>query len=339
MELSPGGTVPAPIRARIAGLGSFLPKNVVTSTELERRLGIPSGWVERITGVRNRRYAEDETVVTMAAEAGRRALEAAGLSVGDIDLFLGASASPYQAIPCTAAFVQRELKAPEGESSCFDVNATCLSFLFALRTAGQLVASGVHRAVLVFSSELSGFSRNPRQWESATLFGDAAAAAVITSSGDSDSQILHAQFSTWSQGAESTQVLGGGTRHHPNDPRTTAEMNHFDMEGQAVLKQAARTIGPFLARFGATVGLGLTDYDCIVPHQASRYGLEMLKERFSFPENSTFTNLADRGNCIAASLPLALAEAVEEGRVSRGDRVLLTGSGAGLTLGALALRY
>jgi 3-oxoacyl-[acyl-carrier-protein] synthase-3 len=253
---------------------------------------------------------------------------------------VGASAGPQQAIPCTAALVQRELGAPEGRSACFDVNATCLSFLFALQSAAHMVAAGAYRAALVYSSEIASRTLNPRERESAALFGDAAAAAIVTRSRPGQPGALrHARFATYSGGADLTQVLGGGTLHHPNDPATTAEMNTFHMRGPAIFKQATRLAGPFLDQFFAALGWERAELDAVVPHQASRHGLEQLTSRFGFRAEQLVLNLALRGNCIAASIPLALAEAAHAGRVRRGDQVLLLGTGAGLTIGAVALTF
>ncbi len=325
---------------KLAGLGSYLPARRVTNAELEARLGIAPGWIERVTGVRERRYANGETSAGMGAAAIRAALAAAGIGIDDVDAIVGASAAPQQGIPCTAALVQRELGAPEGRGACWDVNATCLSFLFALQSAAHLVAAGVYGTLVIFSSEITSHSLNPRERESAVLFGDAAAAAVVTRAelGEA-SAIRHTRLATWSSGAEASQLLGAGTLHHPNDPATTPEMNQFQMRGPAIFKQAAREGGPFLDQFFETLGWQRSDIDAVVPHQASRHAVELFTARYGFRAEQMVLNLAIRGNCIGASIPLALAEAVESERIRRGDRVLLVGSGAGLTLGAIALTY
>jgi 3-oxoacyl-[acyl-carrier-protein] synthase-3 len=268
------------------------------------------------------------------------ALEDANLRVHDLDAIISASSAPQQAIPCTSALLQRELNAPEGASACFDLNATCLSFLFALHTAAHLIAAGVYRTVLLCSSEPASRSLNPSERESLALFGDAAAAAVVTAGqADDGSNIWHALFETYSSGAHLTEIRGGGTLHHPNDPATTPEMNLFHMHGPAVFKQASLVIVPFLERFFSTLGWERNQVDAVVPHQASRHGLELLTRRLGFNNEQVISNLALRGNCISASIPLALAEATYSGRIRRGDRVLLVGTGAGLTLGALALTF
>jgi 3-oxoacyl-[acyl-carrier-protein] synthase-3 len=325
---------------RIAGLGSYLPQRMVTSAELTERLGVAPGLIERATGVVERRYASGETSAGMGAAAARMALEHAGLAVDQLDAIIGASTAPQQVVPCTAALLQRELGAPEGRSVCFDINATCMSFMLALHTAAQFIAAGVYRRVLIVSSEIVSPSLNPNEWESAALFGDAAAAAVLTAAAPGqDSAICQARFATYSSGAELTQCVGGGTLHHPNDPTTTREMNMFAMQGPAIFRHALRTMRPFTDEFFAELGWSRADVAAVVPHQASRHAVEQLSARLGFRPEQVWSNLRLRGNCVAASIPLALAEAVHAGRIRRGDRVLLIGTGAGLTLGALALVF
>lgn len=325
---------------KIVGTGWYLPERRVTNMDLEDRLGIPANWIERATGVRERRYATSETTVSMGAAAARMALETAGVGIEEVDAIVGASAAPQQVIPCTAALLQRELGAPEGVSACFDINATCLSFLFALQIVAPLVATGIYRNVLIFSSELASCSLNPLERESVALFGDAAAAVVIRRCiSDETAGIGQALFETYSSGADLTTILGGGTLHHPNAPTTTPEMNLFHMSGPAVFKQASVLLEPFLERFLALAGWTREQIDRVIPHQASRHGIELLTRRLGFKHEQVINNLALRGNCVAASIPLTLAEAVHSGRVQRGDRVVLVGTGAGLTLGALALTF
>ena len=325
---------------KVAGLGWYLPQKRVTNAELEERLGIPAQWIEQVTGVTERRYITDETTLSMGAFAAQMALEDARLRVEDLDAIISAATATYQAIPCTAALLQRELRAPEGTSACFDINATCLSFLVALQTAAHLVAAGAYQNILICSSEIASCSLNPEERESAVLFGDAAAACVVTRSAPEEaSSICHARFETYSSGADLTELVGGGTRHHPNNPDTTPEMNLFHMRGPAIFRQAAVLMGPFLERFFAQLDWARDEIDVVVPHQASRHAIEQLSRRLGFNSEQLVLNLAQRGNCISASIPLALAESVACGRVKRGDRVLLVGTGAGLTLGALALTF
>lgn len=325
---------------KIAGMGWYLPERRVCNAELAAQWGVDPDWIEKASGVRERRYVTSETTAGMGAAAARRALAAAAMDLDQIDVIIGASTGPQQLIPCTAALVQGELGAPEGRSVCFDVNATCLSFLVALQTAAHLICGGAYRNALIFSSEITSPSLNPKEPQSAALFGDAAAAAVVTRAGaDESSAIWHTALETHSSGAKATEIKGGGTLHHPNDPHTTPEMNMFHMDGLAIFRQATMLVDPFLDRFFATLQWERSEVDAVVPHQASRHAVELLTRRYGFREDQVVWGLAERGNCVGASLPLTLAEAVAAGRVSRGDRALLVGTGAGLTLGAMALTY
>lgn len=325
---------------KIAGLGAYLPERRVTNAELESRLGLPPDWIATRTGVRERRCAADETASGMAARAVRAALADAGKEVREVDLIIGASSGPQQLIPCTAALVQRELGAPDGGSACFDMNATCLSFPVALHHAALFVASGIYRNVAVFSTEIASRSLNPCEPECFALFGDGAAAAVITRTPQGEPcAVWGARFATHSSGADHTHFLGAGSLHHPNDPATTGAMNQFHMDGPAVFRQATRLLPRFLDDFLRDVGWRRGEIDAVVPHQASGRALDLLSSRLGLCDEQVVRNIAIRGNCVAASLPLALAESVAAGRIRRGHRVLLLGTGAGLTLGALALTF
>jgi 3-oxoacyl-[acyl-carrier-protein] synthase III len=332
---SPSTSLPA----RISGIGSYLPERIVTNAELEASMHLTPGWIFERTGVLERRRCTSESSAQMAAAAARDALRMAALTPGDITAFIGASSTPQQAIPCTAVFVQRELGAPEGDSACFDVNATCLSFLAALDVAARLVAGGAHRHVVVFSAESAAHSLNPDEPESAVLFGDAAAAVVVSHAGASASALHLTRLRTWHSGAELSQISGGGTLHHPNDPTTTSAHNLFAMRGPQLFRKAAPLLRPFMDDLCASAGWERHDIAAVVPHQASRHGIELGWKMLGFDEEQIVVNLASRGNCIAASMPLALAEAVAAGRVQRGDKVLLFGLAAGLSLGGAALTF
>jgi 3-oxoacyl-[acyl-carrier-protein] synthase III len=325
--------------ARISGCGAYLPSRIVTNEELEPALGLTSGWIEQRTGVRERRRCTTESVSFMAANAALDALAMAGISSSDLTAIIGASSTPLQAIPCTAVFVQRELGAPEGATACFDVNATCLSFLAALDVAARLVAGGAHQHVLICSSERTEHSMNPDEPESAVLFGDGAAAVVVSHADATASAVHVTRMRTWHSGAELSQIEGGGTLHHPNDPATTRAQNYFAMRGPQLFRKAAPLVRPFIDSLCDEAGWTRDDVAAVVPHQASRHGIELGWTMLGFRKSQIVINLPTRGNCIAASMPLALTEAVLSGRITRGDRVLLFGVAAGLSLGGCALTF
>jgi 3-oxoacyl-[acyl-carrier-protein] synthase III len=309
---------------------------VVANAELEVKMGLSNGWIAKRTGVLERRYATNETTVSQAVAASRVALERSGIKLGELDAIIGANLA-QQTIPCTAALVQKALDAPDGSSACWDVNATCLSFMMALHSAALLIAAGQYKNILIFSSEIASPSLNPLEPESASLFGDAAAAIVLTAS--DDSSLIGAKFQTFSSGSHLTELLGGGTLHRPPTTFDRPELNLFHMDGPAIFKHAARTMPGFLEGFLNDIGWTISSIDALVPHQASGYGVQSISSRLGFTPEQVIFNLPNRGNCVAASMPLALTEAVEAGRIKRGDQVLLAGTAAGLTLGAVALIF
>ncbi len=325
-------------QVRIAGLGAYLPAEVVTSARLDLELGFPPGFIERKTGVLERRRAQHDTTIEMAAHAARTALERSGIAVEEIDLIITAQSVGEQTIPCTAALLQRALGV-QG-MPCFDVNSTCLSFLTAMDVAAHGIAAGAYRSVLVVSSEKPSVGIDWRHWESSTLFGDGAAAAVLTPTPEgAESAILTSRMETYSEGADFTTVLGGGTLHHPNQAETMPEMNLFHMDGRRVFRLASERMAPFLERLHAPLAAHERGCDMLIPHQASLFPIKQLSARFGYDESRVFINLRTRGNCVAASIPIALCEAVESGRIQRGSRVTLIGSGAGLSLAGMLLIF
>ncbi|WP_224241402.1 beta-ketoacyl-ACP synthase 3 [Hyalangium gracile] len=327
-------------RVKIAGLGKSLPRRVVTSAELETRLGLEPGWIERKTGVAERRHATDETAASLGAEAARVALQRAGLTLGDVGLILCASGTPQQTIPCTAVFFQRELGPEAHGIPCFDVNSTCLSFLTGLDVAANAVALGQHRAVLVVSADLASVGLNWNEKESCVLMGDGAAAAVVTRAEETEpSHLYPSSFTTHSAGADLACLTGGGTLNHPNAPTTTPEMNLFHMDGPAIFRFTQQASVPFIAKYLASLPFPAEEIRVLVPHQASLFAVRMAARACGFEQERLVENIQTHGNCISASLPMALHDAVEAGRIRRGDRILLAGTAAGVSIGALAMVY
>ena len=327
------------MNVQIVGTGHYLPERVICNEQLAPMVGVDAAWIERATGVCQRRRVNGESTAEMAAHAVHRALSAADIKPNDIDVLISASAGKQQTIPCTAAFIHRQLGLTP-RTFAFDVDVTCLGFLAGVTVGSSLIAQGDYRNVVVVSSELASGTIDYSQPESAVLFGDAAAAAVLQpTSSDSRSRFLLSRFRTLSEGAQLAQIRGGGTACHPNQPTTTPEMNLFQMEGPKIFKLAARKMGEFIDDFLLELGWQRQEIDGVIPHQASRMALKQLTARYGFQPSQVFQNLAERGNCVAASLPLALAEAVEQQRIQRGDKILLLGTGAGVTLGAAALLY
>ena len=330
---------PTSLTVQILGTGKFLPRRVVDNAELEPLLGVAAGWIERRTGIRSRRYIDEGTATTdIALPAAQQALEAAGLKAGDVDLIIGASAVPEQSIPVSSCFLQAALGT--SGSTCFDVNATCYSFPVALHTAAQMITAGLAQRALVVSAECSSLALDRGHPESACLFGDGAAAVVIgRAPPESRSRIVHFKMKTYSEGRLLAQLRAGGTRYPPSRFDSNGPMGKFHMDGKAIFKAAARYGEGFLDEVFAATGLPQSEWKLAIPHQTSVHGISIYTRRLGFREDQVFSNLEDHGNCVSASIPMALHDAVAAGRIVRGDPVLLLGTAAGLSLGSLGFVY
>ena len=325
---------------RLAQSAIFLPARVVTASELDARLGLPTGWVEEKTGVRRRHWIEPgrDTNATMGAAAVRGVLEAAGLAFADVDLLINASASIQQPIPCTAALIQRELGEAAAASGvpCVDLNATCLSFLLALEfAAAWLAARGRGRVVLV-SSEIASQGVDWEQPGAAALFGDGAAAFLLEAAPGARSGLLASRFETFSEGASYCEVLGGAQAHPPwtHTPERHKDFL-FAMDGPAVHRLAMKRLPGLVDRCLADAGLALDEVEAVVPHQAGMGPLRLVERRLGIPAGRMVVTVAEHGNMIAASIPVALHLARERGLVRAGNRVLLLGTAAGYAQGAM----
>ena len=326
------GASTRPLRVKIASAAFYAPPRVETAAELSSRIGVTEEWILSRTAVRERRISE-EPVEVMGARAARAALRGGQAP----DLIVNASVIPRQLIPDTSVHVQHELGL-DGIPS-FSVHASCLSFLAALYNAAALVAAGAYRRVLLVSAECGSAGRNLAEPESAALLGDGAAAAVLEPTpNDEASALLGFRMGTWPKGAALTEVRGFGQRHLPDDPRTRAEDNLFSMDGPGVYRMALRRVPTLVRELLQDHGLTPADVDWVVPHQPSGPGLAMLP-RLGFPPERTVNVVAEYGNCVAASIPMALGCLAESGRVLRGQTVLLLGTGAGFSVAGALLRW
>ncbi len=316
------------------GTGAVLPAKRTRTKDMEGLLNLPTGQLFQATGVVSRAVVAGETTISMGVEAAHQALRASGLNASDLDLVLSASAVPYQTIPSTAPLLQRELglsKVP-----AFDVNATCLSFLSATDMARAMILAGRAKHVLVVSSEIASLGL---PWhsapETAALFGDGAGAAVI---GPVRSKgIVAAGMETYSEAYEACQVPTGGTRMDIHaDPVGYERSAWFHMDGPVLYKLTAKKLRRFVQGVLDQAGWRLEDIDVIVPHQASRGGIDHAMRMLGVPSEKVIDILAAYGNQIAASLPTALHRATQDGRLRPGTKALMVGTSAGVSLGALA---
>lgn len=328
-------------KAKIAGTGHYVPKRRVTDTEMDELLGMASGWVRQKTNVATRYFIEDETASHMGAAAAYSALAAAGLSFADMDCLVCASGTMEQPIPCTAALIQRAMGQEASGVPAFDINATCLSFVAALDMMSCLIDAGRYRRVLLVSTEIASKGLNWEQKESAALFGDGAAAAVLTAAAmDEPSAVLAAAMETYSEGAHLSEIRGGGSALPSVEYVPERRVHYaFDMQGEALFRLAYRKLPAFTARLLAEAGTRIEDVKLVIPHQGSVMAMRLLRRKLGISEEQLVSVAERYGNTIAASIPMALHAAVAQNRLTRGDRVMLLGTSAGMSLGGVVLDY
>jgi 3-oxoacyl-[acyl-carrier-protein] synthase-3 len=328
-------------RITLLGTGHALPREAIDSAELDDRLNHPVGTVERVGGVRRRHFAgREETAAQLAAEAARLALEAAGASLDEIDCLVAASGTMDQGMPCNAALIHRELGLSARAIPAFDVNASCLGFLAALDTLAWPIVAGRYQRVLIVAADIASCGLDWSTLEASAIFGDGAAAALIGPSGEGTACLLASELRTLSEGADLCRIPAGGSRHHPTRiDRSFDELARFRMDGKGVFKLAAAHLPDFVERLLARAGVTRDQLDWIVPHQASHLAMAHVSKRLGFDSAKVVDIFAEHGNQVAASLPTALDIAIRDGRIRRGDKLLLIGTGAGLSLGGAVLEY
>ncbi|MET1001476.1 MAG: beta-ketoacyl-ACP synthase III [Acidimicrobiia bacterium] len=320
----------------IVGWGLAVPEGRITNADLEARVDTSDEWIVERTGIRERRIAgPGETTATLATTAGASAIKRAGLTPDDIDLLIVATASPEQPLPHTGAFVGDALGLRCGS---FDLAAACAGFVYELVVGASMVGIG-YRNILLIGAETLTRITDPDDRGTVILFGDGAGAAVITrTTGDAPALLA------WDLGCDGSaagilEIPAGGSRL-PTSEATLADGGHFlKMQGKEVFRRAVRAIVDSTAATLERAGITADDVAWFVPHQANVRIIDSAAERIGIPPERTLVNIARYGNTSSASIPLALFEAVDDGRVRDGDLVLLSGFGAGMTWASALVRW
>ena len=321
------------IRSAVTGVGAYLPEHVVSNEELSRYVDTSDAWIRERTGIRERRQvAEGQTTSDMALEASRKALKAAGRTPAEIDLIIVATTTPDLTFPATAAILQRKLGVPV--CPAFDVQAVCSGFVYALSVADGFVARGLARCALVVGAESMTKLMDYTDRGTCVLFGDGAGAVVL--------EPVEGEGLTSDRGLLGFALRSDGNKQDllyvDGGPSTTGTIGHLRMQGNQVFRHAVINICEAVEAAAGQAGVPLSDVDWFIPHQANRRILEGVARRLGIDESRVVSTVGQHANTSAASIPLAWAQAVEDGRIKPGQLLLLEAMGGGLTWGACVIR-
>ena len=323
--------------AGVLGTGSALPEKVITNADLEKLVETSDQWITDRTGIRERRQAAPhETTSTLSAKASRLALEKAGIKATDLDLIICSTISPDMPLPSTASLIQREL----GAHGCcaFDLAAACSGFLFGMTVAEQFIRTGASKRVLVIGAELLSRYLDYKDRATCVIFGDGVAAAVFGPV-DPPAGILAHELHTEGQYADHLFIPAGGTAM-PASCQTVEQGAHFiKMRGNELFKVAVRSLEDVSRQVLRDAGLTPDDVDIFIPHQANQRITDAVRERLGLSSDRVYSNICRIGNTSSASIPICLDECARSGRLKKGNLVLMSAFGAGVTWGAVLMRW
>jgi len=337
-DAQPVGTVaPTMPRAHVTGWGRYAPAQVLTNADLEKMVDTSDEWIRSRTGIRERRVAAaHETTASMGAVAGLRAIRTAGIEPDDIDLILLATLTPDYWMPSTAALVKEAIG--NTRATAFDVMAACSGFVYGFATAQAYIQAGLAKHVLVIGAELLTRFLDYTDRSTCILFGDGAGAVVLSAS-DEPGGALGVEMTTEPQGAYMIWLPAGGSKAPPSAGTIARGEHYVRMEGNQTYRFATKTMATTALESIRRSGLQPGDIDLFIPHQANVRIIEAVAKGLDLPMDKMFINLDKYGNTSAASVPIALAEAVNEGRVEIGDNVTIVAFGAGFTSGAVTIEW
>jgi 3-oxoacyl-[acyl-carrier-protein] synthase-3 len=325
------------VRACVGGWGTAVPEKLVTNAEMEQRVDTTDAWIVERTGIRERHVAATtDTTASLAIDAGTAAIKNAGIPPDAIDLLIVATASPEQPIPHTGAFVGEGLGLRCGS---FDLGAGCAGFVYMLVVGSSLLATGNLDHVLIVGAEILSRIIDPDDRATSILFGDGAAAAVLSRSPDDGPGVLAWDLGCDGSAAGLLEIRAGGSRMPATAETIAAGEQYLKMQGQEVFRRAVRVVVESARTTLDRAGVATSDVAWFVPHQANIRIIESASSRLGIPAERTIVNIDRYGNTSAASIPLALAEAADDGRLRDGDLVLMSGFGAGMTWASALLRW
>ena len=326
-------------KTKVSGVGSFLPEKVLTNHDLEKLIETSHEWIVQRTGIERRHViADGEGTSDMIVRASRRALEDAKLKVEDIDMILVATLSGDYRMPATACLVQNKLGARNVMS--VDINAACSGFVYGMHIADQFIKTGVYKNILVVGAENLTRLMNYKDRETCILFGDGAGAFILSRAEPHETNVIltshaHAEGAH----AELLWIEGGGTKMPFSEAGLKDGTNFMKMKGKDIFKNAVRTMSACSKEALAAAGVAPESVDWLVPHQANMRITEAVANHFDFPMTKVISTVHETGNTSAASVPLAFDAGYRDGRIKRGQTILITAFGAGLTSGSVLLKF
>ncbi len=324
------------LKVKIAGVGYSVPDKILTNKDLEKMVDTSDEWITQRTGIKERRIArEDQPTSFFATEASQRALKMANVAPEDIDLIIVGTVTPDMFFPSTACIVQKNLGAQK--AAAFDLEAACTGFIYGLAVGSQFIETGLYKNVLVIGAETLSKITDYEDRNTCILFGDGAGAVVLTTS--EEEQILSLDLGADGRGGDLLSKPAGGSLKPYSLVTLENRENYIKMAGQEVFKFAVKTMNETSKRCLEKANLTNKELDFFIPHQANNRIIESAVKRLEISEDKVYINLQKYGNMSAASIPVALAEAVEAGLIKKGDKVLMVGFGGGLTWGGALIKW
>ena len=323
--------------AGILGTGTALPDKIITNHDLEKIVETSDRWITERTGIKERRQAApEETTSSLSVKASRNALEMAGITAQDLDLIICSTISPDMPLPATASFIQRELGARD--CCAFDLAAACSGFLFGITVAEQFIRTGKTKHVLVIGAELLSRYLDYKDRATCVIFGDGVAASVLGPV-ESPHGILASELHTNGNFADHLFIPAGGTAKPATCDTVKARDHYIKMRGNELFKVAVRSLDEVSRRVLSQAGVSPDQVSLFIPHQANQRITDAVRQRLGVPEEKVYSNISHVGNTSSASIPICLDECVRAGRIKKGDLILMSAFGAGVTWGAVLMRW
>lgn len=323
-------------KAGIVGVGSYVPKNIISNFDLEKIMDTSDEWIKTRTGIRERRIVdENEATSDLATKAALNAIKDANLTPEDIDLIIVATITPDMIFPSTACLVQANIKATK--AACFDLEAACSGFIYGITVAKQFIESDAYKHVLVIGAEALSRILDYEDRSTAILFGDGAGAVVMGPV--SEGGVLSTSLGSDGNGKDYLNIPAGGSKTPASEDSIKNRLHFIKMAGNDVFKFAVRIMQDASVECIESANLEIQDIDYLIPHQANIRIIEASAKRLKLSMDKVYVNLDKYGNMSAASIPVALDEAYREGKIKKGDNIVLVGFGGGLTWGASVVRW